>query len=155
MIHAEAVSPINATTFPVGSIQKPVKPTGTATCTKKFKVAFQSVEFDGRGLWHEEDPVAVSQLAEALRSAASRGKSELNINNITPWIIVGEDETRQVPIIQQNIQRNLAAACEKLGREVPETRLDLQRGEFAIRCYLGRIKPTDHIYAEDLISDSR
>ncbi len=155
MIQAEAVSPNDATIISAGSFQEPVKPTRVTAALKKFKVAYQSIEFDGCGLWHEQDQVAVNQLAEALRVAEAHGKFELNINNFTPWIKIGEDETKQVPIIQQDIQRNLATACEKLGRDIPESRLDLQRGEFAIRCYLGRTKPTDHIYEEDLISDSR
>lgn len=155
MIQAEAISPIGATITPVGSFKRSAKSANTSGAPKKFRVAFQSIEFDGRGLWHEKEETAISQLAEALSVADSRSKSELNINDITPWILIGEDETRQVPIIQQDIQRYLVSACARLGRDVPASRLDLHRGEFAIRCYLGRIKPTDHIYEEDLISDSR
>ena len=110
---------------------------------------------DGRNLWREPQDVAVAQLAEALRLADLRGKSELYICNIAPWIKVGQADTGQVPIIQDKILRYLQAASQQLDRDVPACRLDLRHGEFGIRCYLGRMKPTDHVYEEDLFSDSR
>ncbi|MGR3290387.1 MAG: hypothetical protein ACU0C9_04235, partial [Paracoccaceae bacterium] len=79
----------------------------------------------------------------------------LKINNITPWIAVGNLESRQIPIIQKKIEHRLASACKQIRRPVPDSRLDLTHGVYGIRCYLGRTKPTDHVYDEDLLSDSR
>lgn len=147
---------LSSTTTPVGTFHPPVKTgRGATPMSKRVNLTFQAVEFEGVDIYHQSDESAVSHLAEALRLAETRGKSELKINNITPWIKVGEDETGQVPIIQNEIERKLAIACKKLRHNIPECRLDLHRGEFAIRCYLGRMKPSDHIYEEDLMSDSR
>ncbi len=120
-----------------------------------FELGFQSIEMDAANLCSVPEDVAIGQLAEAIHLADQRAKPELNINNIAPWINVGQKEAAQVPIIQDKIQQQLAAACLKLKRAIPECRLDLRQGEFGIRCYMGRFKPTDHIFEEDLISDSR
>lgn len=120
-----------------------------------IKVGFKSIELNGHNLWRDPENVAIGQLAEAIRLADQHQRSELNINNITPWIKIGREETAQVPIIQDKIQRHLNAACIKLQRAIPECRLDLSQGEFGIRCYMGRFKPSDHIFEEDMVSDSR
>ena len=94
-------------------------------------------------------------MVEAVRLADLRAKPELKINNISPWIAVGSDASCQVPILQKKIQNYLAQACKTLKRAVPECRLDLSHGAYGIRCYLGRTKPTDHVFDEDFVSDSR
>ena len=57
--------------------------------------------------------------------------------------------------IETQILDILADVCTKLGHEMPVCRLALQNGEFSIRCYLGRDKPTDHVFGEDWLSDTR
>ena len=157
MIQAEVFSPatpraVNPTTVPTPRMDK----TSTANvAARMFEMTYQAVEMDGRNLWREKRAAAVSQLVEAVRLADLRGKAELYICDITPWIKVGQADTGQVPIIQDRIQENLRIACEQIGREMPVCRLDLRRGEFGIRCYLGKNRPVDFIHAEDLISDSR
>jgi len=126
-----------------------------AASTRLIEMSFRAVELDGRNLWREPEDVAVGQLAEAIRLADLRGKPELKINNITPWIAVGNLESRQIPIIQKKIEHRLASACKQIRRPVPDSRLDLTHGVYGIRCYLGRTKPTDHVHDEDLLSDSR
>ena len=122
---------------------------------RQFEMTYQSVEIDGSSFYRDGQDVVVAQLAEALRLADLRGKQELFIANIAPWIRVGQDDTGKVPIIQDRIETRLRAACERLQREMPVCRLDLNRGEFGIRCYLGKNRPTDYIHEEDLFSDSR
>ncbi len=120
-----------------------------------IKVSFRTVELDGQNLWREPEDVVVGQLAEAIRLADRRDMTELKINNIAPWIAVGDADSCQVPILQKKIQQKLEIACERVKRPMPECRLDLSHGDYGIRCYLGRIKPTDHVYEEDFVSDSR
>ncbi len=118
-------------------------------------ITYSAVEMDGQNLWREQAQVAYRQFGEAIRLAELRGKSELLICNIAPWIKIGIDDTSQVPEIEHHILEILAAACQFLGRQMPECRLDLRHGEFGIRCYMGRDMPSDHIFEEDWLSDSR
>lgn len=156
MLHVESIAPSPSSATESKLVNKSADPKGiAATAFRLIEVRFRSVELDGRNLWREPAEVAIGQLAEAVRLADLRGKSELMINNITPWIAVGHADSCKIPVIKRNIQTCLYKACKKTNRPVPECRLDLTRGEYSIRCYLGRTKPTDHVYDEDLVSDSR
>lgn len=156
MLQAEVLSPPAPTTVPPVSMLDSMEIRHSAVVAPRmFEMTFRAVEMDGRNLWREPAEVAIGQLAEAMRLADLRGKPELYINDITPWITVGQADTGQVPIIQDRIMRSLRAACKQIKRDMPVCRLDLRRGEFGIRCYLGRMKPSDHVYEEDMISDSR
>ncbi|MFV2002059.1 MAG: hypothetical protein ACC619_03675 [Paracoccaceae bacterium] len=156
MLQLEALSPTSPTTVPNGAMALPVGLIAAQTNTPRmFEVGFSAVEMDGRNLWREPAEIAFGQLDEAVQLAQIRGKSELLICNITPWIKVGHDKTSQVPEIESHILEILAAVYQFRGQNMPPCRLDLQNGEFGIRCYLGRSVPTDHIFAEDQLSDSR
>jgi len=156
MFQAQVLSPTAPTTVPSASLLASMDIRQDAVVAPRiFEMTFRAVEMDGRNLWREQSEVAVGQLAEAMRLADLRGKPELYINDITPWITVGQADTGQVPIIQDRIMRSLRTACKQIKRDMPVCRLDLRRGEFGLRCYLGRTKPSDHVYEEDLISDSR
>jgi len=156
MLHVESLAPTLRST-PDAAVLKalPAAKDGLQPPVRLIEMTFRTVELDGRNLWREPENVAVGQLAESVRLADLRTKSELYIRNIAPWISVGQEESYQVPILQSKIQGYLAQACKKLRRPEPACRLDLSRGEYGIRCYLGRIKPTDHVYTQDLVSDSR
>lgn len=156
MLHVDTLSP-TPNAAPSGAVIKNSagKKGATSAQTRLIDISYRAVELDGQNLWREPEDVAVGQLAEAVRLADLRGKPELKINNITPWIAVGHIDSCQVPILQKKIERKLAKACEQVKRPMPECRLDLSRGEYGIRVYLGRVRPTDHVYDEDLISDSR
>ncbi len=135
---------------------RPTRPSIPASLASNlFSITYMAVEMDGRNLWKERAEVAVAQLCEAIRLADLRGKSELLIEDIAPWIGVGQADTRRVPVIQERIERHLEAACRELGHDMPVCRLDLNRNRFALRCYLGRMKPTDYLHPEDLFSDNR
>jgi len=156
MLQAEVLSPTVAQTGPMASILPSADADGAAVLAPRvFELTYLAVEMDARDLWREKQALVVAQFVEALRLADLRGKQELYLDNIAPWIKVGQADTGQVPIIQDKIQRHLDTACQQMGREMPVCRLDLRHGTFGIRCYLGRTKPTDHVYEEDLISDSR
>ncbi len=116
---------------------------------------YSAVEMDGRNLLREQDNVVVAQLCEAMRLADLRGKEELLIENITPWVKVGRTDTSKVPVVQDKIERLIQAACRQIGRASPVCRLDLRHGIFNIRCYLGRTRPSDFVHDEDMLSDSR
>ena len=160
MLHIESQAP---TTNPIadsdffrnGSQTLPFSKGKSSSSSQLIEMTFRAVELDGQDLWREQTDGMIGQLAEASRLADLRDKTELKINNFAPWIEVGCHESCQVPILQQKIQRSLAAACKKLKRRVPASRLSLARGQYGIRCYLGRNKPTDHVYDEDFASDSR
>jgi len=156
MIPAEALKPGSQTAYAAKTYQpSKFSAKSTPALSTLFDMTFQAVEMDGSNLWRESEEVLVGQLVEAVRLADLRQKSELNINNITPWVKIGEQQTGQVANVQKNIQTALVVACNKLNRVAPECRLNLYRGEFGIRAYMGRGKPTDFVFEEDLISDSR
>ena len=156
MLPAEAIAPTTSRNAPAGRLEpEHAGASALAQLPRLLAMTYSTVTMDGRNLWREHADVAVAQLSEALRLADLRGKQELLIENITPWIEVGQPETGRVPVIQKRIERHLAAACRRIGRDEAVCRLDLNRGIFSIRCYLGRMKPTDYVYEEDLISDSR
>ncbi|MEE9388313.1 MAG: hypothetical protein V3U96_06855 [Paracoccaceae bacterium] len=156
MLHFETLSPTLGSNATAGMMHvHPQAKNQPSPNSQLIEISFRSVEFNGQNLSRELDDVIVGQLVEAVRLSDLRDKNEMNINNIAPWVEVGHEDSCQVPILQKKIQKNLERACAQLKRPVPECRLNLSRGEFSIRCYLGRNKPTDHIYNEDLVSDSR
>lgn len=122
---------------------------------KSVSVSFSSIEIDGRHLQSDPKEVSVSRLSEAMRLAQLHNKEELMIANFAPGTNSGDDSAKNVPLVMREIQNMLAIACEGDMRGTPESRLDLHRGEYGLRCYLGRTKPTDFIFAEDRLSDSR
>ena len=156
MLHVESLTPSLKPAADIAIFQAPLSRRQPASSpTQLIETSFGAVELEGRDLWREPEDVAIGQLCEAVRLSDLRSKPELKINNISPWVAVGSEESCQVPILQKKILRYLAQACDRLKRPTPECRLDLSRGEYGIRCYLGRTKPTDHVYDEDFVSDSR
>ena len=156
MIHAEAISPVAPGAFPARAFHDPAPVVvSEPDAPRLFEVTFGGVEMDGQNLWQEQAEVAFGQFCEAIRLAELRGKSELLICNITPWIKIGVDDTSQVCETERHILEILTTACQFLGRKIPECRLDLRNGEFGIRCYLEREMPSDHVFDEDWFSDSR
>ena len=113
-----------------------------------FELATISVQMDGSNLWREHEELSLHRLIEAVRFAHRNGKSELLICNITPWFRIGEGDVTQVTEIQNRIVSQLTNACRRIGQDIPETRLSLRNGEFDIRCYLGREKPSDFFFEE-------
>ena len=111
------------------------------------KVTWSSVELAGAELADEPFDFAVSQVVEALRLAKSNDKEELIIANIAPFAMVGSAEVSEV---QASLEKVVTEAFDRLGDERPEIRLSLRGSEYDLRCYLGRIKPTDYVFdAED------
>lgn len=156
MRQAETLSPLSASPASLaGTPTDPARPARHGHGEPMFHSTPHAMYMDGRHLTREDHDVALGQLQEAIRLAELRGKSELLISNIAPWARPGESDLSRVPEMQERIEDILAEACARLGREMPETRLSLHFGEFHIRCYMGRERPTDHIHEEDWLSDSR
>lgn len=126
-----------------------------AYAEQNLRVTHSTVSLNGKNLWREPVETALSQIIEAIRLAELRGKSEMMLLNVTPWVNIGDGEITNVLETQTRVEELLAKACARLKRDVPEIRLSLRGGEFDIRCYLGREKPTDHIFEDDWVSDSR
>ena len=99
--------------------------------------------------------VAFGQLMEGIRLAELRGKTEMVICNIALDTIAGERDATIVVEAQEEIEDIIEDVSKRLGREMPECRLTLRTGEFDIRCYLGREKPSDFVFEDDMMSDSR
>lgn len=121
----------------------------------KFEVTHSSVCMDGSNLWRESFDAALTHVIEAIRLAELRGKSELLMSDVTPWVKIDKGEISNVPETQERVEELVAKACARLKRDVPEIRLTLRGSEFDIRCYLGREKPSDHVFEDDWNSDSR
>ena len=85
---------------------------------------------------------------EAIRLAELRGKSELLMSNVTPWVKINKGEIFNVPETQEVVEKLLVKVCARLKRDVPEVRLTLRGSEFDIRCYLGREKPCIWLFSK-------
>jgi len=120
-----------------------------------FEVTHSSVRMDASNMWRESTYSALSQIIEAIRLAELRGKSEMLMSNVTPWVKINKGEIFNVPETLERVEELLVKACARLKRDVPEIRLTLRGSEFDIRCYLGREKPSDHVFEDDWNSDSR
>lgn len=122
---------------------------------KSVSISFSAIEIDGSNFNCDPKEVTIERLAIALRLAKMHGKQELMIENIAPAVHTSEAAGSRVPLLKKEIESYLEAACSKSNGDTPECRLDLHNGSFGLRCYLGRMKPTDFIFAEDHLSDSR
>lgn len=119
------------------------------------RVTHSTVCLNGKNIWRQPLEVSLTQIIEAIRLADLRGKSELMLLDVTPWVNIGQGKITNVPETQIRIEELLSKACMRLKRDVPEVRLSLRGSEFDVRCYLGREKPTDHVFEDDWNSDSR
>jgi hypothetical protein len=147
----DAVTSVPPAAFmtPLGEAAPAVLPEPT------FEVTHSSVRMDGRNLWREPFASALDHVIEAIRVAELRGKSELLMSDVTPWVKIVKGEISNVPETQKHVEELISRACARLKRDIPEIRLTLRGGEFDIRCYLGREKPSDHVFEDDWNSDSR
>lgn len=120
-----------------------------------LRITHSTVCLNGKNICRQPTEVSLTQIVEAIRLAELRGKSELLLVNVTPWINISLGKITSVPETQSRIEELLRKACLRLKRDVPEVRLSLRGGEFDVRCYLGREKPTDFVFEDDWLSDSR
>ena len=149
--HSSATGRLNAPSLeetPAISNRAPAVP-------KSVSISFSAIEIDGSNFNFDPREVTIERLAIALRLAKMHGKQELMIENIAPAVHSPDKEASRVPLLKKEIESFLEVACSKSNGEMPECRLDLHNGSFGLRCYLGRMKPTDFIFAEDHLSDSR
>jgi hypothetical protein len=89
---------------------------------------------------------AFSELIEYCRET---GKDELLIRNIAPASKVGPNDTATVLAVQKAIVAFVCDTITKCGMDKPESRLALRQGQFDIRFYLGKQKPTNFLCEED------
>ena len=82
-------------------------------------------------------------LQSLIRICASLGKQELVISNIAPQVRLGKGDLGVVPSIHDEFVVHFANAFFTQGRNLPEHRLVLRRGEFDIRFYVGHERPTE------------
>lgn len=156
MLYAAGPSPDAHTSVPPSAFMTDNRTASTAVLSEPvFEVTHSSVIMDGSNLWRETFESALSHVIEAIRLAELRRKTELLMSNVTPWVKIENDEITNVPETLERVEELLAKACTRLKREMPEIRLTLRGAEFDIRCYLGREKPSDHIFEDDWNSDSR
>lgn len=120
-----------------------------------LRVTHSTICLNGKNICQQPTEVSLAQVIEAIRLAELRGKNELVLLNVTPWVNIMQGKITNVPETQIRIEELMNKACMRLKRDVPEVRLSLRGGEFDVRCYLGREKPTDHVFEDDWNSDSR
>ena len=156
MLHAQPHPTTSVPAFPLMAYKTTPKLFAPVPAREQmFTVTMSSVTMDGSNLWREPVEVAFGQLMEGIRLAELRGKSEMVICNIALDTIAGERDATIVVEAQEEIEDIIEDVSKRLGREMPECRLNLRAGEFDIRCYLGREKPSDYVFEDDMISDSR
>lgn len=152
--HALATATIS-TVPPTAFVSMPRPDLPVAMPEPAYEVTHSAICMDGSNLWREPTDTALVHVIEAIRLAELRGKSELVMLNITPWIKIRSGEITNVPETQELLEGLLTRACNRLKCDMPEIRLTLRGGEFDLRCYLGREKPSDHVFEDDWTSDSR
>jgi|GEM_PF-3258093 len=157
MLLAQALPPVAVPGLPPFTFQRQKKTAVKHVVQPEptFTVTYSAVVMDGSNMWRESCELAVAHVMEAVRLTELRGKNELLITNITPWVEVGADDATEITLQQEKFEEALKKVCQRLKRDMPEIRLSLRAGEFDLRCYLGTEKPTDHIYEDDWVSDSR
>lgn len=111
-----------------------------------LKVTWSSVEMDGEQLAQERFDLSVSTVIEALKTARSNDRDELLISDFAPDALVGSAEVSE---LQEIIEHIVNEACSRTGRDAPEMRLSLRGNKYDLRCYLGRMKPTDFLFDPD------
>lgn len=156
MLYAGPMSPdTNSSVPPSAFMNKSDKSSSAVLPDPSFEITYSSVCMDGSNLWRESFDSALIHVIEAIRLAELRGKSELLMLDVTPWVKIQNGEISNVPETQERVEELLVKACARLRRDVPEIRLTLRGSKFDIRCYLGREKPSDHVFEDDWNSDSR
>ena len=102
--------------------------------------------------WSEIRDVPRSEIRQCLSRMISlcteTGKDEVVIENIVPSFKVGRDDPGQILSVQDEIVALFSEAMMGADGELPEFRLGLRRGEFEVRFYMGRTRPTDFDFIE-------
>jgi len=118
----------------------------TTSPRRGILVSWSCVELQGPDLTDCDYDIAVSLVVEAFKAAKAHDKDELLISNIAPDAPVGSPEVTEFQI---GVEELVTEAVARLGRELPEMRLSLGAAKYDLRCYLGRNKPTDHLFDQE------
>lgn len=109
----------------------------------KYEKTRDSISFDAKDI-AGLSPGEISDFLQSLiQICGSLGKQDLVISNIAPQVRLGKGDLGVVPNIHDEFVVHFANAFFTQGRNLPEHRLVLRRGEFDIRFYIGHERPTD------------
>lgn len=115
----------------------------------KMGETLSAVSVDWALLRDSSRRVALSFFVRAIKFCQESQKEEFVVANIVPWIRVGRDNPSAVMQAQNDIVAIFMEAIAGRRRDIPEFRLNLRRGEFDVRFYLGKEKPTDCHFDDD------
>lgn len=91
----------------------------------------------------------ISGFVQAITRCQQTRKEELVLRDIAPESRIGRDDPSQVVEIHDRITGLFSEAVNSLMRDIPQVRLNLNRGQFDMRFYIGREIPRDCIYDEE------
>ena len=109
----------------------------------KYEKTRDSISFDAKDIAGLSPGEISGFLQSLIRICGSLGKQELIISNIASQVQLGKGDLGVVPNIHDEFVVHFANAFFTQGRNLPEHRLVLRRGEFDIRFYIGHERPTD------------
>ena len=109
----------------------------------KYEKTRDSISFDAKEIAGLSPGEISGFLQSLIQICGSLGKQELIISNIAPQVQLGKGDLGVVPNIHDEFVVHFANAFFTQGRNLPEHRLVLRRGEFDIRFYIGHERPTD------------
>ncbi len=109
----------------------------------KYEKTRDSISFDAKDIAGLSPGEISGFLQSLIRICGSLGKQELVISNIAPQVQLGKGDLGVVPNIHDEFVVHFANAFFTQGRNLPEHRLVLRRGEFDIRFYVGHERPTE------------
>ena len=109
----------------------------------KYEKTRDSISFDAEDIAGLSPGEISGFLQSLIRICGSLGKQELIISNIASQVQLGKGDLGVVPNIHDEFVVHFANAFFTQGRNLPEHRLVLRRGEFDIRFYIGHERPTD------------
>lgn len=111
-----------------------------------LKLTWSAVEVEGASLTNAASEAGIAHAIDALAMARDNSREEVIVTNIASGVAVG---TAEVSELHQKCDRIMAKAAARLGQEAPEMRLSLRGGEYDLRCYVGRTRPTDFSFDSD------
>lgn len=128
--------------------RKPIRPDHMPT-RLVMDETLHTISLDWAQLSNSTHQDVISGFVQAIIYCRNTQKEELVLRDIAPASKIGRDDPSQVVALYDQILHMFTEAFFLAGRDVPEVRLNLNRGQFDLRFYMGREIPRDCSYEDE------
>ena len=114
-----------------------------------FEETLNAISFDWIQLNNASHQDMIAAFVQATTYCLEKNKEELVLRDIAPNSQIDHDNPSKIVEVHDRLTRMFGEAFTSLDRDIPEVRLNLNRGQFDLRFYMGKDIPRDYSYDDD------